>query len=188
MDIVSIPSLWLPILLSAVAVFLVSSVVHMVLPYHRSDFGKVPSEDDVMDALRKFNIAPGEYVIPHAGSTEAMKSSEYVEKTNKGPVAFVTVLPTGPMAIGTSLIQWFIYSIVVGILVAYVTGRTLGTGASYLEVFRFAGTTAFIAYTMALWQNSIWYKRDWSTSAKSSFDGLLYALVTAGMFGWLWPS
>ena len=184
---VSITSLWLPILLSAVLVFIVSSIIHMVLPYHRSDFGKVADEDGVMDALRGFEIPPGDYIIPCAGSSKEMKSPEYLDKTNKGPVAFLTVVETGPPRIGISLVQWFIYSIVIGIAAAYIAGRALPPGAEYLTVFRFAGCTAFMGYSMSLWQNSIWYKRSWSATFKSAFDGLVYGLVTAGAFGWLWP-
>ena len=184
---VSVMSLWIPILLSAVLVFVVSSIIHMLLPYHRSDFGKVPAEDDVMDALRKFDIAPGEYVIPCPGSPEAMKSPEFIERMTKGPVAFMTVMPSGPPAMGMQLVLWFLYCIVVGIFAAYVAGRALAPGAEYLAVFRFAGTTAFAGYALALLQNSIWYKRAWSTTLKSTFDGLVYALLTAGAFGWLWP-
>ena len=141
---VSILSLWLPILVSAILVFVVSSIIHMFLPYHRSDFAKVPSEDEVMESLRKFDIPPGDYVIPCAGSPEVMRSEEFRAKANKGPVAFMTVMEPGPPAMGTSLSQWFIYSILVGVFAAYVTGRVLGPGASYLSVFRFAGTTAFL--------------------------------------------
>lgn len=185
---VSISSLWLPILVSAVFVFIVSSIIHMFLPYHRSDFAKVPSEDDVMDALRKFDIPPGDYVFPYAGSPEAMRSEEFQAKSKKGPAAFVTFVEPGPPAMGTSLVLWFVYSIAIGIFTAYVTGRALGPGAEYLNVFRFAGTTAFLCYAVALWQDSIWYKRKWSTTVKNTFDGLVYALLTAGVFGWLWPS
>ena len=184
---VPVMSLLIPILLSAVFVFLVSSIIHMMLPYHRSDFKKVPSEDDVMDALRKFDIPPGDYVIPRAGSPEVMRSPEFKEKSNKGPVAMITVMKSGPPAMGGSLIQWFIYCVVVGIFAAYIAGRALGPDAHYLAVFRFAGATAFLGYALALFQNSIWYKRNWSATLKSVFDGLVYALVTAGTFGWLWP-
>ncbi len=184
---VSIPSLWLPIVLSAGLVFIVSSVIHMFLPYHRSDFGKVPAEDDVMDALRKFEIPPGEYVIPCPGSPEAMKSEAFQEKANKGPVAFMTVMPSGMPGMGKSLVQWFVYSIIVGVIAAYIAGRALGPGAEYLKVFQLAGCTAFVGYAVALWQNSIWYKRKWSTTLKNTFDGLVYSLLTGGAFGWLWP-
>ncbi len=184
---VSIGSLWLPILLSAAIVFVASSIVHMFLTYHRSDFGKVPSEDEVMDALRPFDIPPGDYIIPCAGEAKKMNTPEFIEKTTKGPVAFLTVLPNGAPSMTGSLILWFLYCVVVGIVAAYVAGRAVGPGADYLEVFRFAGCAAFLGYAMALLQNSIWYKRNWSATFKSMSDGLIYALLTAGTFGWLWP-
>lgn len=179
-------SLWAPILISAVIVFVASSVIHMVLPYHRSDYGKLASEDAVMDTLRKFGIAPGDYMIPCAGSPEVMKSPEFKEKVKRGPVALLTVMPGG-FAMGKRLAQWFVYLIGVGILAGYVAGRALGPHAPYLSVFRFVGTVAFTSYGLALWQNSIWYSRSWSTTLKSNFDALIYALLTAGTFGWLWP-
>ena len=185
---VTVTSLWLPILLSAVIVFAVSSFIHMVLGYHHSDLRKVPAEDEVMDALRKFAIPPGDYGIPCAGTAKEMNSPEFIEKTTKGPVVYMTVLPGGRPSMGASLVLWFAYCVVVGIFAAYVAGRARGPGAEYLAVFRFAGTTAFCGYALALWQHSIWYKRSWSTTVKSTFDGLVYALLTAAMFGWLWPS
>ena len=185
---VPIFALWLPILLAAVFVFIVSSIIHMLLPYHKSDFSGLPDEEKVMDDLRKYNIPPGEYHMPRAESTKEMSSPEYIEKMKKGPVAFMTVVENGPPNMGSSLILWFVYSIVVGIFAAYIGGRALGPGADYLAVFRFVGTTAFFAYTVGLWQNSIWYKRKWSTTIKNTADGLIYALVTAGTFGWLWPA
>lgn len=185
---VSVSALLIPILLSAVIVFVVSSIIHMVFTYHRTDFGKVPEENDVMESLRKFSIPPGDYVIPCAGSSKEMKSPDYIEKTTKGPVAFLTVMESGPPSMGKSLVQWFLYCILVGIFAAYIAGRALEPGDHYLAVFRFVGCTAFLGYAAALLQNSIWYKRAWSTTLKSTFDGLVYALMTAGTFGWLWPA
>ena len=184
---VPIMALWLPILLAAVFVFIASSIIHMVLPYHKSDFSKLPEEDKVMDDLRKYNIAPGEYHMPRAESSKDMSTPEYIEKTKKGPVAMMTVMESGPPKLGSTLVLWFLYSIVVGIFAAYIGGRALGPGADYLSVFRFVGTTTFIGYTVGLWQDSIWYKRKWSTTIKNTSDGLIYALFTAGTFGWLWP-
>jgi hypothetical protein len=185
---VPVLSLWLPILLSAVFVFVVSSIIHMALSYHKNDFVNVPDEDGVMEALRKFNIPPGDYAIPRAGSMEAMKSPEYLEKIKKGPVAFMTVLPNEMPSMATSLIQWFLYSVLVSFFAAYVTGHTLEAGAHYLSVFRVIGSVAFVGYSLALLQNSIWYKQGWGFTLKTMFDGLVYGLVTAGTFGWLWPS
>ncbi len=185
---VSIIALWLPIVLAAVFVFIVSSLIHMLLTYHRNDFGKVPDENKVMDELRKFNIPPGDYAIPCAESAKEMRSTDYLEKLNKGPALFMTVVKSGPPKMATSLMQWFIYSIIVGIFAAYIAGRALSPEADYFQVFRFAGATAFIGYSLALLQNSIWYRRSWSTTFKSIFDGLIYALITAGTFAWLWPA
>lgn len=180
-------ALWLPILLSSVFVFLVSSVIHMALPWHKGDYSKVPNEDKVMDALRPFAIPPGDYMMPRASSMKDMSSPEFTEKMKKGPVMIFTVVPNGPATMGKSLTLWFLYSVLVGFFAAYLTGRTLSAGADYLEVFRYIGTTAFLGYSLALLQTSIWYRRAWSTTIKSMIDGLIYALVTAGVFGWLWP-
>lgn len=185
---IAITSLWLPILLSAAAVFIVSSVLHMVFTYHNTDFKKLPSEDPVMDDLRKHNIPPGEYVLPYAKDNKERNTQEFREKMNKGPVAFINMFPTGQTNMSSSLAQWFVYCIIVGLFAAYIAGRALEPGAHYLSVFRFAGATAFVGYSLALMQNSIWYKRSWSATLKSMFDGLIYALFTAGIFGWLWPA
>jgi hypothetical protein len=180
-------SLWLPILLSSVIVFLVSSLIHMVLPWHKSDYPKMPNEDKVMDALRALAIPPGDYFLPRPSSTQEMRSPEFQEKVKQGPVVVMTVLPSGPMSMGRNLALWFLYSVIVGVLSAYVAGRALVPGADYLHVFRFVGVTAFTGYAVALWQMSIWYHRSWGITIKASVDGLIYGLVTAGTFGWLWP-
>ncbi len=128
-----------------------------------------------------------DYVIPCAGSPKAMNQPECIEKCTKGPIAFMTVIPSGPPSMGMSLALWFVYSIVVGIFCALVAGSALSPGADYHSVFHFVALTAFAGYGLALLQNSIWYKRNWVTTLRSIFDGLVYALVTAGTFGWLWP-
>jgi len=179
--------LWLPILLSAVLVFVVSSVIHMATPWHKSDYARLPDEDRVMDALRPFAVPPGDYMVPRAGSMDEMRSSAFLDKMRRGPVLIATFLPNQMMAIRNNLIMWFIYSCVVGLFAAYVAGSALPPGAHYLKVFRLVGTTAFAGYALGLWQFSIWYRRSWSTTIKASIDGLIYALLTAGTTGWLWP-
>ncbi|MCX6142238.1 MAG: hypothetical protein NTZ35_03370 [Ignavibacteriales bacterium] len=183
---VPIFALWLPILLSSVLVFVASSLVHMVFRYHSNDLRKLPEEDAVAEALRKLNIPAGEYVVPHASGSKEMNSPEYQEKIRKGPGVILTIWPGGRPSMVINLTQWFLYSVVVGIFAAYVAGRALGPGVSYLSVFRFVGVTAFACYALGGWQDSIWFKRPWTTTLKNTFDGLLYALLTAGTFGWLW--
>jgi hypothetical protein len=180
-------SLWLPIVLSAVLVFVASSIIHMVLGWHAGDYPSLPDEARFAEAVRPLAIPPGDYTIPRPRSMAEMRSPEFVEKRKTGPVMMMTVFPTGEFGMGRSLSMWFVYSLVVSLFAAYVTSRAVGPGTDYLEVFRFAGTTTFIGYSLALWQMSIWYRRQWRTTILSTIDGLIYAGLTAGVFGWLWP-
>jgi len=185
---ITIAALWMPILLSAVVVFIASSIIHMAPLWHRNECPGVPDQDRLMDALRPFGLKPGEYMVPRAASMKDCNTPAFVEKMKRGPVLLMTVMRNEPMSMTRPLIQWFIYTVVIGVFAAYVSSRTLAAGAEYLAVFRVAGTTAFIAYSVGLWQQSIWYSRPWSTTAKHTFDGLIYALLTGGVFGWLWPA
>ena len=184
---VSLASLWLPILVAAVLVFIASSLVHMVLGYHAADYGKLADEDKVMDALRGFNIPPGDYLTPCPTSAASMKDPEFLAKRKRGPVFMMTMFPAGDMGMGAQLAQWFVFCLVVGLFAAYLTSRALPAGAPYMEVFRFSSTVAFVGYGLALWEMSIWYKRKLGTTLRSNIDALIYALLTGGAFGWLWP-
>jgi hypothetical protein len=184
---VGLAALWLPILLSAVIVFVVSSVIHMASPWHKSDYPKIPNEAQVMDALRPLAIPPGDYMIPRPASRDEMRSAEFAEKIKKGPVMMLTVWPSGPISMRRNLVLWFLYAVVVGVFAAFVAGRALPVGAPYRPVFKFAGITAFAGYSLALWQMAIWYRRSWITTLKATVDGLIYGMLTAGTFGWLWP-
>jgi len=180
--------LWLPILLASVFVFVASAVIHMLLQWwHRSDHGKLPDEAKIMDALRPFGLPPGDYMVPNCASGAEMRTPEFQEKMKKGPVMLVTVMPNGMMNMGKSLVLWFLYLIVVNFFAAYVTCHAVSAAPAFRHVFRFAGATSFLGYTAALWQMSIWYRRSWTTTIKSTIDGMLYAAITAGTLAWLWP-
>ncbi len=185
---VPLMSLLLPILISAVLVFIASSIIHMFLPWHRNDYQAVPREDEVMRALRPFAIPPGDYMMPRPKGMADMKTAEFAEKRALGPVMVFTVMRGGTVSMGRELLLWFVYLVVVAIFGGYVAGRALGPGAEYLEVFRFVGVTAFAALALGLWQMSIWYHRAWATTMRSSVDALIYAMLMAGTFGWLWPA
>jgi len=184
---VPLTSLLAPIVLSGVIVFIASSLVDTVLGYHRADFKTLPSEDEVMAALQRIGVPPGDYMMPRPPSREAMKSPEFMAKFAKGPKMIATVLKSGPFNMGPSLIKWFIFCCVVSVFTAYVTGRTHGPGTPYLGIFPIAGCVAFMGYTFGHWPDHIWYQRSLGTTLRNTFDGLVYGLLTAGVFGWLWP-
>jgi hypothetical protein len=183
---VSLTVLWLPILLSAVAVFIASSIIHMALPWHSKDFKKFPAEDAVLDAVRPFGLAPGEYVAPLPASMKEMSSPEFKARVERGPRIMMAVM-SASNSMGRNLALWFVYGIVIAAFAAYVAGLTLGAGADYMAVFRITSTVSFTAYALALWQNVIWYSRGLGYTVRTTIDGLVYGLLTGGVFGWLWP-
>ena len=179
--------LLLPILVSAVIVFIVSAIIHMGPFWHRGDYPKVPDQDKLQDAVRPLAIPPGDYMVPRASSMADMRTPQFVEKMTKGPVMVLTVVPNGLPSMAKSLVLWFIYTLIVSFFAAYIGGRALPSGTDYLHVFQIVGAAAFVGYSLALLQMSIWYRRAWSLTIKALFDGLIYGLLTAGTFGWLWP-
>jgi len=183
---VSLTALWLPILLSGVIVFVASSIIHMVLPFHRSDYKQLPDEDKLLAAIRPAGLTRGLYVFPYCTHKD-MKSPALAEKYKQGPVGFLNILPSAPPAMPKFLIQWFVYCLIISFFVAYLTGHTVEQGAHYLAVFRVVGTAAFLAYGLSNLVNGIWKGQMWGTTIKEVINGLVYSLLTAGTFGWLWP-
>ncbi len=180
-------ALWLPIVLAAVFVFVLSAIIHMALKYHNSDYQQLPNEDAVRAAFRGVSVGPGQYIIPYCSEMKQMQSPEMQQKYKEGPIAVVRLRRPGPPTMGPSLGQWFIFTLVVSFFVAYVAAHAIPAGSEYLHVFRIVGAVAFLAYAAGQLPGSIWMGKPWPVAAKEVFDGLLYGLVTAGTFGWLWP-
>jgi hypothetical protein len=183
---VPLSALLLPIFVAAVIVFVASSIMHTVLTYHHSDCKQLPDEDKILGVMRTAGVKRGLYMFPFC-SHKNMKSPEMMEKFKQGPAGMMTVFPPGPPAMPKFLIQWFLYCIVVGIFVAYLTGRTVPPGTPYLRVHQIAGCAAFMAYGLGSLANGIWKAQPWSAVLKEVFDGLVYGALTGGTFGWLWP-
>jgi len=181
-------ALMVPIVVSAIFIFLASSIIHMATPWHKNDYLKLPNEEAFRSAVRPLAIPPGDYMVPRAMSMDEMKSPEFTAKGAEGPVAIMTVLPTGPFSMGKQLFLWFVFTMVVSAFAGYVAGIALAPGATYGLVFRYVFTVAFAGYALALWPFTIWYRRALGTTLRSTIDGALYAAITAGTFGWLWPN
>lgn len=178
-----IVELWVPILVSAIVVFVMSALVWTVLPWHKNDFEKTEDEEAVRSALK--GATPGQYMLPYCTDMAALKDETVAKKYIDGPQAFITVIANGIPKMGPKLGMSFVYYFLVGVICAYVVTRTNRAGAGYLDVFRIAGTTAFLAYGFAYIQDSIWFGRPWKITAKSLVDALIYSMLTGGIFGWL---
>jgi len=184
---VTLSALWLPILGSAVIVFLASSVLHMLLPFHRGDYRQLKNEDKVLADLRAAGVTPGDYHFPYACDPKAVGTPEMAEKYKAGPVGILTVIPNGPPNMAKYLGSWMIYCVAICILTAYVATIAVGPGAEYLTVFRLVSVVAFLGFAGAQAQSSIWKGQAWGTTAIHIADSLIYAVLTAGVFSWLWP-
>ncbi|MFQ5889511.1 MAG: hypothetical protein ACE5JR_05610 [Gemmatimonadota bacterium] len=185
---VPLGSLWLPIILSAVIVFFAAFALHTIVPHHRTDYSKAPDEEALLEALRSQGIGRGQYHFPHVSSPAEMKDPAYVEKAERGPMGLLYVMePTvGPS--GKQLGLYFVYCVGVSVFAGYLAGATLPAGAAYLSVFRVVGTAAILGYAGALFSDAIWFGHTWSSTWKHVIDGVIYGLLTAGTFGWLWPA
>ena len=184
---VPIQSLWAPILVAAVAVFVVSSIVHMVLRYHNRDYRALPREAETLAGLRQASLTPGMYFFPHASNPKEMGSPEMLAKYQEGPVGHLTVMPSRAPAMGKHLTQWFLFCVLVSVFAACIAGAVLAPGADNRAVFHVIALASFLAYGVGRMTDSIWMGHPWSATAKQLFDGLLYALATAAAFCWLWP-
>lgn len=184
---VTLGALLIPIVLSAVLVFITSSIIHMVLKYHNSDYKALPNEEAVRSAIRAGNPPPGQYIIPYCADMKQMDSPEMKQKFAEGPIGVLNLKPNGYHGMGSTLVQWFVFSLVVSFFIAYVACHAIPAGSRYLEVFRVVGAVGFLAYSAGQIPAAIWMGKPWPVAIKELFDGLLYGLVTAGTFGWLWP-
>ncbi len=184
---ISITELLLPAFLSGVCVFLVSSLVHMLLPIHKGDFAALPGETKIREAMRSQEVKPGSYMIPCPGSMKEMGTPEHVAKLEEGPVGILTVVPNGPTRFGRQLAIWFTFCVIVSVFVAYLTAIKTAAGSSGMEVFRPTFIAAFLAFGLTNVTDSIWKGVSWITTGKFLFDGALYALTSALIFQWLWP-
>jgi hypothetical protein len=176
-----------PVLLSAVFVFIASTLIHVVFKWHNPDYKKLPNEDEVSAAIRKGNPAPAQYIFPHCLEGKDKNSPEMKQKFIQGPIGVMYIRASGEMKIGPFLGSWFAYTIIISILAGYMAQFILPPGADYMKVFRIVGTAAWLAYAWQAPADSIWKGVPWNITFKTLFDGLIYGLLTAGTFGWLWP-
>ncbi|MBS1766499.1 MAG: hypothetical protein JST05_03725 [Acidobacteria bacterium] len=181
--------LWLPILLSAVFVFIASSLVHMVFKWHNSDYHGFPNEDEVRAAITKGSPSPGQYVLPYCADHKDMASEAMKAKLEEGPVGFVILRAPCPggMRMGPMLLQWFLYCVLVSFATALLLSHCgLHADAGYKAVFHVAALASFMAYAFGSIPMGIWWGQPWRSVMKNLLDGLIYACLTAGTFGWLW--
>ncbi len=184
---VSILDLWLPILLGTFLAWIASALIHIALKYHNSDYQQLANEDEVRTAVKSGSPGLGVHSVPYCVDMAQMNDEGMQQKFREGPVAFVTIFPNGMPPMGKLIGQQILYFLIGSVLVAYCASLALSPGDGYLEVFRFVAAVGFLAFGWATVPFSIWYGHLWSTAAKYLLDALIYGLLVAGSFAWLWP-
>lgn len=184
---ISLAQLWMPIVLSAVLVFVASSLIHMVFKWHNSDYRKLANEDEVRAAIRSSSPAPGQYVIPYCADPTEMQKADAQQKYKEGPVGFLMLRPAGAPSIGKPLALWFVLNLAIAFVAGYLASRLVPPGASFGAVARVVCTVTFLAYACGGLQGAIWMGKPWTSAVKEVLDGFIYGLASAAAFGWLWP-
>lgn len=179
--------LWLPILVTAVGVFVASSLVHMVFKWHNSDYRKLANEDEVMAAFRNGSPAPGHYVMPHCLDMKQMQDEAMQKKYRDGPIGFITLVRNGPPNIAPQLIKWFVFTIVIAAIAGYTALHAYGLDADPNRAGCLVGIVSLLAYAGGSVSAGIWMGKPWISVAKEVLDALIYATVSALAFMWLWP-
>jgi hypothetical protein len=114
-----VAQLWIPVVVSAVLVFVASSVIHMLLKWHDSDYRKLPNEDAVRASIRAANAAPGQFVIPHCAGIKEMQSPENQQKFREGPVGLLTLRAR----VAKEVVDGLIYGLITGVAFGWLWPR-----------------------------------------------------------------
>jgi hypothetical protein len=180
-----VAQLWLPILLSAALLFVLSAASHMVLPWRKGEWGRITDAGALQAAIR--DLAPGQYAFPAAPDPKQQMTPEWRARWAQGPSGWLTIAPRAPMQMGRSMALSFLVFLGVAFMIAYAASHALGRAPHYRTVFRLVGTLGTLSFGVGPIFNSIWYHRPWRAYVSDAIDALLFGLVMAGIFGWLWP-
>lgn len=184
----SLMDLWMPIVVGGVLAWVASAVIHMALKYHNADYQPLSNEDEVMDAIRNGSPGLGLHTFPYCKDMKDMGNEDVQAKFNKGPVGMITILPSGMPPMGKLLGLQISFFLLACILIAYCASMALQPGADYMSVFRFVSAVGFIAFGWGVIPYSIWFGQRWAQTFRYLIDALIYGLVIAGAFAWLWPA
>ncbi|NQD36793.1 hypothetical protein HPT27_07120 [Permianibacter sp. IMCC34836] len=182
-----LPQLWLPILASAVLVFIASSLIHMVFKWHNSDYKKLDNEDAMRATVRAGGLNPGQYHFPHCGDMKEMNDPAQQQKYKDGPIGILTIIPNGMPNMGKMLGSWFLLNLLIAAMAACLAAQSFGLQGNAHLAGHLVGMSTFMAYGTGSVANAIWMGKTWSSVFKDLLDALIYGTVSALTFMWLWP-
>lgn len=185
---ISLIQLWLPIVLGTFLAWIASGIIHMLIKWHNADYQPLSNESEVVEAIRKGSPTLGMHNFPYCADMIEMKDPGVQARFKEGPVGLLTIFPNGMPAMGKLMVQQISYFLIGCLLIAYCAALALEPGADYLKVFRFVGTVGFLTFGWAVIPYSIWFGQLWPSTIRYLVDALVYGLVIAGSFAWMWPA
>ena len=184
---VTLLQLWLPIILGGLFSWIASAIIHTVIKYHNADYKKLSNEDQVAAAFRQSQPKPGLYHMPHCIDMKEMQNESMQEKLKSGPIAMISVFENGLPKMGKLLIQQILFFIVACIMIAYIATLTLNSSSDFMSIFRILMIVGFLTFGYGIIPHSIWLGQPWANCIRYLFDALIYAVIIAATFAWLWP-
>ncbi len=184
----AIALLWMPILVTAVLIFIASTMIHMVFKWHNADYQKLTNEDDVRAVVHASSAEPGQYMIPYCVDMKEMGGEVMMKKFNDGPVAFLTVRKNGTPAMGSTLFQWFIFTIVIASFAGWIAMSVFSGKADARAAGQMVGLISFLAYGAGSVPLGIWLGKSWGSVAKDLLDAVIYGVISWLVFAWCWPA
>lgn len=181
-------SLWFPILLSAAAVWFVSTLLGMPFLHHKNDWIGLPpgQEDALIEFLRKSAIRPGNYLFPDFRTREALDSEKVRQALERGPVGHLSVWRP-PLTMGGKLAGAFLVYLAASTLIAYLAAAALPRAATSAKVFQVVGAAGILAYCFSFIPSEIWFGAYRRTIIAGVFDGVIFGVITGAIFAWRWP-
>lgn len=180
----SVTELWLPILLAGVATHIASTIAWTVLPHHKPEWkGLGDDEDGLQDWIAGREIPAGQYLFPFASGMKEADCDAIKEKQQK--CRGMLLLYQRPVNMGAAIGKTLAFFLVAAFMIGYLAAFSVPSGASFWHVFRFVSTAGILTHCFARFPHVFWFPEK---IAMSLLDGVVYSLITAGVFAALWPS
>ena len=179
-------ALWLPIVLSTIAIFFCSFLSWMVFHLHQKDWGKLEHEDALMETIRDMDAADGNYMFPGTTNPKDMQDPAFMEKYAAGPRGVITLFPVPNMGknLGLTMLYFFVCCCTFAYLADFALKPGSEPGADFITVFRFVATIAMFTFAAAVIQHSIWFR---IRVVGHVIESIAYSLIAGTIFAALWP-
>lgn len=180
----SVFSLWMPIVGSGFATHFASTLAWTVLPHHKPEIKSLgDKEEQFTDWIACKEIEPGQYVFPYCEDMKQTETELFKQKQGKcsGELR-VWARPVNMLAAMVKTLGFFLFA---AFMIGYVCAYTLTPYTDKGDVFRIVLVLGIMTHCFAIFPRVFWFPRSYATSL---VDGVVYALLTAGIFYALWPT